>query len=355
MRINKSIKVLFNTSDASFNIYGGTEVQLLNTIKYLGKHSNLEIKLFDKWHDKLSNFDILHLFGRYPSGCELAVLAKKKGLKVIMTPIYWSPDSFLLHEKKYPSSLYYNLKKVTRKIWTLPFDYQKKIMDLSDILIVSSNGEKECIMKDFHIMDNKFVIVPVGVDKSFLSTDPHIFIEKYGFKDFVLFVGNIERRKNVFKLIQAMKYVKGELIIIGKGIGNNTYFEMCKQVAGNNVHFLGFFPNNSSILSSAYAASRLLVLPSWYETPGIVALEAGLAGTNILVTSGGCTREYFGDFVDYIDPSLSIKRFAQAIKISLNKKNDKKLQEHILRTYTWEIIKNKLVEIYFRLVKGKWR
>ena len=56
------------------------------------------------------------------------------------------------------------------------------------------------------------------------------------------------------------------------------------------------------MLASAYAAARVLALPSWFETPGLAALEAALAGCAVVVTPFGCTREYFGDRVEYARP-----------------------------------------------------
>ena len=48
-------------------------------------------------------------------------------------------------------------------------------------------------------------------------------------------------------------------------------------------------------LASAYAAARVFALPSWFETPGLAALEAGLAGCAVAITPYGSTRDYFGD------------------------------------------------------------
>ena len=47
---------------------------------------------------------------------------------------------------------------------------------------------------------------------------------------------------------------------------------------------------------SAYAAAEALVLPSFLETPGLVALEAAAAGIpRLVITNAGCTKEYFGN------------------------------------------------------------
>ncbi|MFO0910933.1 MAG: glycosyltransferase [Isosphaeraceae bacterium] len=55
-------------------------------------------------------------------------------------------------------------------------------------------------------------------------------------------------------------------------------------------------------LASAYAAARVVALPSWFETPGLSVLEGALAGAAVVVTPFGCTREYFGSRVLYARP-----------------------------------------------------
>jgi tetratricopeptide (TPR) repeat protein len=56
------------------------------------------------------------------------------------------------------------------------------------------------------------------------------------------------------------------------------------------------------MLSSAYAAARVHVLPSWYELPGLVSLEAAAHGKNIVVTRTGTTADYIGDKAFYCLP-----------------------------------------------------
>jgi len=46
----------------------------------------------------------------------------------------------------------------------------------------------------------------------------------------------------------------------------------------------------------------LFILPTRYETPGRAALEAGLAGANVVITPYGGTREYSEEFAEYAEP-----------------------------------------------------
>ena len=77
---------------------------------------------------------------------------------------------------------------------------------------------------------------------------------------------------------------------------------------------IGSLDNQSEMLASAYAASDTFVLPSQFETPGISALEAALAGAKIVITPYGGTKEYFKNMAEYVDSGSS-----EAIKAGIEK------------------------------------
>ena len=90
--------------------------------------------------------------------------------------------------------------------------------------------------------------------------------------------------------------------------------------------------NDSPMLSSAYASCNTFALPSLYETPGIAALEAGLAGAKIVITPYGGTKDYFKDMAIYSDP-YSVDSIKKSIEDSLNKPKDDKLKKHIEQNF----------------------
>jgi glycosyltransferase involved in cell wall biosynthesis len=88
-------------------------------------------------------------------------------------------------------------------------------------------------------------------------------------------------------------------------------------------------------LSSAYAAARIHALVSWYDTPGLVSLEAALAGCNIVTTDRGSPREYFGNLAYYCDPGKR-DSICQAIRDAWHGTKDHRLKELVFNNYTWE-------------------
>ncbi len=99
------------------------------------------------------------------------------------------------------------------------------------------------------------------------------------------------------------------------------------------------------MLSSAYAACDTFVLPSLYETPGIAALEAGLAGAKVVITPYGGTKDYFKEMVEYVDP-YSVDSIQKGIEKVLNKPKDDKLKEYIKRTFLWDKIAVESINVY---------
>ena len=70
-----------------------------------------------------------------------------------------------------------------------------------------------------------------------------------------------------------------------------AYLERCRAEAGASVHFLGLLPPQE--LADAYAAADVHVLASLVEQMGRVALEAGMAGCNLVMTQNSPARIFW--------------------------------------------------------------
>ena len=112
------------------------------------------------------------------------------------------------------------------------------------------------------------------------------------------------------------------------------------------VTLTGHIQHNDPLLASAYAASRLFVLPAYFETPGIAALEAALCNTPVVITQNGGTKDYFADDAVYVNPK-SVNDIREGIRRGLTLPGgSRKLKERILDTFLWEHTGAKTAEIY---------
>jgi glycosyltransferase involved in cell wall biosynthesis len=104
-------------------------------------------------------------------------------------------------------------------------------------------------------------------------------------------------------------------------------------------------------LRSAYAAARAHILPSWFETPGLSSLEAGLSGCSIATTDRGSTREYFRDLADYCDPASTVSIRRAALR-AYDRPRSEQLKRHILDRFTWEAAGRQTAAAYDRILKS---
>jgi glycosyltransferase involved in cell wall biosynthesis len=348
-------KVLFTTYLYAFQIFGGAEIQLLKTKEYLDKNGGCDVKLFDIFNDRIRDFDILHNFLMFDSCLPLARIAKEAGTRFALSPIYIPPNQSLLQKLNLSSleRLYTNVRQrgyLTSRDW---YPY-KEFLELADIILPNSQMEADRLSNYFKINREKFQIVPNGVDERFASGDPNLFVEKYGLDNFVLHVARIYPVKNTLRVIKACMNLNLPLVIIGKpGPGEEAYFEECKKIANSskNIHFIDFLPHDSEELRSAYAAAKVFVLPSLWETCGLVALEAGLAGCNVVITNRGATKEYFREHALYVDP-LSIEDITSKVKQAYEQPKTTKLKELISEEYTWKKVAEKTLTAYKSIFKS---
>ena len=167
----------------------------------------------------------------------------------------------------------------------------------------NSHAEARQLTALFGVNPERLAVVPNGVLRTFRGASPALFRERFGDGEFVLFVGRVEPRKNTLGLIRAVRSLGLPPGRSGRSpAGVPRLPRAVSAEGGDAVAWLAATDHEDPLLASAYAAARVLALPSWFETPGLAALEAALAGTAVVITPFGSTREYFGDRVLYARP-----------------------------------------------------
>ncbi|MCK5451108.1 MAG: glycosyltransferase family 4 protein [Candidatus Omnitrophica bacterium] len=346
------MRVAFFVYPSAFQNKGGGEILLEKSEEYLKKTDGIEIKRFDMWQDRIEDFDILHVFGSVKDCLGIMLVAKARGVKVVLESIFWSDLRRAVFEE---GGIISKAKMVTRHFAKVvcPFypSARKKMFETADMIFPNSDSEARQISRFFNISMKKMFVVPNGVDMKFESASSGLFVEKFGIKDFVLYTGRIEPRKNQLNLIRAMKGLDKDLVLIGEQVSSyKWYYDKCIREAGENVHFLGKMDHGSEMLLSAYAACDVFVLPGWFETPGLAALEAALIGAKVVVTDGGSTKEYFQDKVLYIKPN-NVKDMRRKIEIALEREKINGLKEFVLDSFIWEKVAERMVEGYKRVIE----
>lgn len=177
---------------------------------------------------------------------------------------------------------------------------EQHIIDSADTVVVSTHIEKEDIGKLYQVNCTPIEVIPPGVNTDlFQPTDTRIARKKLNLPDkrIVLYVGRIEPLKGLDILLKAIALLKTgadtHLLIVGGSPEKDAELERLNTLA-DNLNISDIVAFNGSVdqeqLPDYYNAADVFVLPSWYESFGLAALEAMSCGTPVVVSRvGGLT------------------------------------------------------------------
>jgi len=332
-------------------LHGGPNTQLRNTAKHL-TDLGVNVKLFDPWTRlRKEECDLVHLFAANIGTYHLARELHGLGIPIVLSPIIYSLHSATFVKTMLKASRF--IQRLARGVWT-DYALAADICGWAGKILPNTQAEADLVVEGLGIEKEKVTVIPNGVDERFLDANPTLFKNKYGLENFILSVGHTgHRRKNVLALIQALGKIDHPAVIIGR-IVPGEYGDACVHEASKHKHILliDSLENDSAMLASAYAACDVFVLPSLFETPGIAALEAGLAGAKIVITKYGGTSDYFGELADYVDPH-SLNSIQTGILNSLGKTKNVALRDHIRKEFLWGCVAERTAEIYKDVLQGK--
>ncbi len=329
-------------------VNGGVRTQALMTANEL-KKIGVNISFISPW-ERIEGLDI-DLFHVFSAGIENTGIINRlseTGKKIALSPVMFSNRSsdFIRRLMKWESKLH----KFSAGIRS-EFAIKKLSCLKADRLLPNTYSEAKLISEAFGIDDSKLIVVPNGVEERFKNSSPDFFTNKTNLKDFILFAGQASApRKNVLSLLKAVEKIDTDLVLIGD-FDDSEYSSKCLKLANkmDHVHLFNTQQHDSELLSSAYAACKTFVLPSQFETPGIAAMEASLAGANIVITRCGGTTNYFENFVDYVDPK-SVDSIRKGVISSLNKNKSNQLKQHILDNFLWKKTAEQTLKAYNQIL-----
>ena len=323
------------------NKAGGVQSKIFDTFKEIAKQG-VNIKLFDKWSDKVENYDLIHFFKLSGEHYSLMKLAKDKGKKVVLSSIV-----ALEGERRIKIGLILGKLHLAN-----PISNGKKQLDMSDVIITETEKEKDFLVKNYKIERNKIIVIPNGISSAVQGGDPDLFKRTYNVtKPFVLQLGRFDRNKNQINVIRALKETDIPVVFIGGADpSEQSYFDLCKSEATENMIFTGWIDHSNPLLSSALAAADVLVLPSYNEIFGNAIFEGisnhcKIVATNVLPIA----QWNLGKMVLPINPAdvLDIK---EKIYESLQMDCNEDIVREVCRDYSFENIAKKHIEVYTELI-----
>ncbi len=216
-----------------------------------------------------------------------------------------------------------------RRIITLKTKHACRYAD--KIIAISEQSKRDAIQY-FDADEKKVEVIYQGCNNIFrqkISTDVKEYIRrKYSLPEqFLLYVGAIEKRKNIETLLRAISILNFDitLVIVGR---ETNYSKVIRQLTTNlNLTEKVIYLQNTSTneLPAIYQLSKIFIFPSIFEGFGIPILEALSSGTPVISSKGSCFEETGGANSVYFD-SKNHNELADAIqKILANESLQKKM------------------------------
>lgn len=216
----------------------------------------------------------------------------------------------------------------------------------ASMIFTISQASKDDIIKIYGVPEDKVIVTHLGIKtiSNFKNQKENMdkIIEKYGVDgEYVLFVGTLQPRKNILRLIEAFSRLKEDikLVVVGKkGWMYEEILEAPKKFnIENKVRFLDFVSDED--LPFFYKNAVCFVLPSLYEGFGLPVLEAMKYGCPVITSNVSSLPEAGGDAALYVNP-LDADDIKEKIELMINDKGlrikfVKKGYEQV-KKFSWE-------------------
>jgi glycosyltransferase involved in cell wall biosynthesis len=233
-------------------------------------------------------------------------------------------------------------------------------------VIAVSESTRRDVIQFFGVRAGRVVTVPNGVTAEFSPANADQvadFRRRRGLPDrFMLFLGTLEPRKNLVRLIDAYAdwrrtgSASVKLVLAG---GQGWYYEqiyarVVERGLGDDVFFPGYVPGAE--LPWWYRAAELFVYPSLFEGFGLPVLEAMACGTPVITSSSSSLPEVAGDSTLLVDPSDTAALTAAMTQVLTDQDRAADLRARGLQQaagFSWSRTAEATVQVYRAVLEAR--
>lgn len=256
---------------------------------------------------------------------------------------------------------------------------ERHLACVSDALISSSREEMKSLIDEYGIPSSKGRVIYPGVNKKlFYPLEDRTVLRKMHWREkdrIILYVGRIDPAKGLMTVIEALELLKKretpqsnqlKLIVVGGGRkkedlpGNKEFIRIReyireKKLAGK-VLFLG--SKKQMELKKYYSAAEALVMPSLYESFGLVPVEAMACGTPALVSRIGEMRNIIQEGKNgFSFPPNNPASLASCLeRFFLNGESlwdAQRIRQYAVKNFSWEKTAEETYSLFRKLRRGK--
>lgn len=311
---------------------GGTTIyfnQLLAALKYIEPQNNYILfssgNTFLRTKIGFKQIDTLYR-ELYWQQIKLPALAKAKRVDILHCPAHLAPlraevpRVFTIHD------IYILQNPRSFRMWGANFSkfIYPKIINSGCKIITDTHFTKKEIISRFNIDAEQISAIHLGIDKRFklISNKEELELVKNKYNlpsEFILYVGAIEPRKNIVRLIDALGIVhqseKIPIVLVSYGGYKNSQILKYINKLSKNVVLLRNI--NEFELSAIYNLAKLFVSPSLYEGFGLPILEAMACGCPSAISNCEAHKEIGNDSALFFDP-LNVDDISEKILTIIN-------------------------------------
>lgn len=359
------MRVAFISRATLFSMPGGDTRQMVKTAEEL-RNMDVVVDIFTAGNNvDLSGYDLLHFFNIIrPADIMPYVIAS--GKPFVISPIYVEYGTINEQGKGFFFKKLSNIlgadalsyvKSVAR--WILngekirSYKYLvlghrnsvKWIAKRAACFLPNSNSEMKRFGRAYNLNCN-FHVVPNGIDSSMMGK---AILPNSEYDGAVICIARFEPLKNQLSLIRALNGTSYKVFLHGKPAPNHAaYYKECIDAAGDNIQIRDWLEGDE--LYSVYAAAKVHVLPTYFETTGLVSLEAAFMGCNVVVTKRGDQEEYFKEDAWYCNPE-DVASIKAALDAAYAAPYNPAFRERILKNYTWKRAAEETLKAYKKVLK----
>ena len=256
-------------------------------------------------------------------------------------------------------------------------DGENQVVKMADMIVAATPAEDQQLQQLYGVKKERIVIIPPGVDLARFYPIPQDeakeAINISCKNSMLLFVGRIEPLKGLPNLIRALDLIRQSgnpvsncycLVVIGgdPDASADTMSEemarvkgLCKELGVDDlVVFVG--KKAQETLPYYYSAADILIMPSYYESFGMVALEAMACGTPVIASQvGGLPFVVQNGITGFVVPGGSPEALTKTlIKLmtqpDLRAKMGQQAANYALN-YSWELISKRIADTYATMLQ----
>jgi len=240
---------------------------------------------------------------------------------------------------------------------------ERRVAQAADRIICFSEHERQMLMGLYGGLAARIAVIPCGVDlRRFRPPDPGSSRRALGLGPgpIVLYVGRLEPLKGIDILIEAMSQLErtdARLVIVGGDQQAAPEVRQLRRLTASlgldrRVEFVGAV--DQAELPRYYSAADVCVMPSYYESFGLVAVEAMACGTPVIGSRvGGLATTIEDGETGYLIPWRCAEPFAERIDLVLSndelRRNLGRSARRAMRRFSWERVTRGLAAEYARV------